>query len=61
LPAQQGHGRSRLLLAVNGSVERDGTRRRYGLRVLAEFDHPLDAAGWSYGLTGAQIARSPSR
>ncbi len=56
LPAQKWHAPSRLLLAVNGSVERDGTRRRYGLRVPAGFDHPLDAAGWSYGLTGAQYA-----
>lgn len=44
----------RLLLAVNGSVERDGTRRRYGLSVPPWFDDPVDAAGWSYGLTGAQ-------
>ncbi|WP_410587643.1 DUF6745 domain-containing protein [Amycolatopsis sp. lyj-23] len=57
LPPQKWHAPSRLLLAVNGSVERDGTRRRYGLRVPAGFDHPLDAAGWSYGLTGAQYAR----
>ncbi len=56
LPPQKWHAPSRLLLAVNGSVERDGTRRRYGLRVPAEFDHPLDAAGWSYGLSGAQYA-----
>jgi hypothetical protein len=48
---------ARLLLAVNGSVERDGTRRRYGLRVPAGFDHPLDAAGWTYGLSGAQYAQ----
>jgi hypothetical protein len=56
LPRQKWHAPTRLLLAVNGSVERDGTRRRYGLRVPADFDHPLDAAGWSYGLTGAQYA-----
>lgn len=56
LPPQKWHPPTRLLLAVNGSVERDGTRRRYGLRVPAGFDHPLDAAGWSYGLTGAQYA-----
>ncbi|MEU8635599.1 DUF6745 domain-containing protein [Amycolatopsis sp. NPDC048633] len=48
---------TRLLLVVNGSVERDGTRRQYGLRVPAEIDHPLDAAGWTYGLTGAQYAQ----
>lgn len=45
---------ARLLLAINGSVERDGTRRQYGLRVPAWFDDPLDAAGWTYGLTGDQ-------
>ncbi|WP_233225627.1 DUF6745 domain-containing protein [Amycolatopsis sp. CA-126428] len=61
LPPQKWHAPSRLLMAVNGSVERDGTRRRYGLRVPAEFDHPLDAAGWSYGLTGAQYARLQRR
>jgi len=48
--------RTRLLLAVNGSLERDGTRRRYGLRVPPWFDDPIDAAGWSYGLTGPQYA-----
>ena len=47
---------NRLLLAVNGSLERDGTRRRYGLRVPPRFDDPLDAAGWTYGLTGAQYS-----
>jgi hypothetical protein len=52
---------ARLLLAVNGSLERDGTRRRYGLRVPAGFDHPLDAAGWTYGLSGAQYARLSRR
>jgi hypothetical protein len=52
---------TRLLLAVNGSVERDGTRRRYGLRVPAWFDDPLDAAGWTYGLTGAQYAQLQRR
>ncbi|HEV7964775.1 MAG TPA: hypothetical protein VGP57_19690 [Actinoplanes sp.] len=45
---------SRVLLAVNGSAERDGTRRRYGLTVPGNFDDPVAAAGWSYGLTGDQ-------
>lgn len=57
LPPMKWQAPARLLLAVNGSLERDGTRRRYGLRVPAGFDHPLDAAGWSYGLTGAQYAQ----
>jgi len=56
LPFQQWGTETRLLLAVNGSVERDGTRRRYGLRVPPWFDDPLDAAGWTYGLTGAQYS-----
>lgn len=47
---------SRLLLAVNGSVERDGTRRRYGLRVPPWLDDPVAAAAWSYGLSGDQYA-----
>ena len=57
LPFEQWGARTRLLLAVNGSVERDGTRRRYGLRVPPWFDDPIDAAGWTYGLTGAQYAQ----
>jgi hypothetical protein len=44
----------RVLLVVNGSVERDGTRRRYGLRVPGNIDDPVGAAGWTYGLTGEQ-------
>ncbi|MEO3800009.1 DUF6745 domain-containing protein [Nonomuraea sp. B1E8] len=43
-------GGTRVLLAVNGSVERDGHRRRYGLTVPA-FDDPIAAAGWTYGLS----------
>ncbi|MEU4667763.1 DUF6745 domain-containing protein [Amycolatopsis sp. NPDC023774] len=54
VPRAPGTISRRLLLAVNGSVERDGTRRRYGLSVPPWFDDPVDAAGWSYGLTGAQ-------
>jgi hypothetical protein len=57
LPYRSWGARTRLLLAVNGSVERDGTRRQYGLRVPPWFDDPIDAAGWSYGLTGAQYRR----
>ena len=56
LPYQRWGRSSRLLLAVNGSLERDGTRRRYGLRVPPWFDDPIDAAGWSYGLSGPQYA-----
>ncbi|MBA9004825.1 DUF6745 domain-containing protein [Thermomonospora cellulosilytica] len=51
---------ARVLLAVNGSVERDGHRRRYGLTVPTDIDDPIEAAGWSYGLSGelyAQLVR----
>lgn len=61
LPYQRWGAPTRLLLAVNGSVERDGTRRRYGLRVPAWFDDPLDAAAWTYGLTGTQYAQLQRR
>ncbi|WP_030168493.1 DUF6745 domain-containing protein [Spirillospora albida] len=50
------HRGTRALLAVNGSVERDGTRRRYGLTVPASIDDPVAAAGWTYGLSGDQYA-----
>jgi hypothetical protein len=53
--------RNRILLAVNGSVERDGTRRSYGLRVPAWLSDPVVAAGWSYGLTGDQYSRLQRR
>jgi hypothetical protein len=42
--------RARLLTVVNGSVERDGSRRRYGLRVPRWFRDPIAAAAWTYGL-----------
>jgi hypothetical protein len=61
LPHRPGTAANRLLLAVNGSVERDGTRRKYGLHVPGWFEDPLDAAGWSYGLTGAQYAQLQRR
>ncbi|WP_155060098.1 DUF6745 domain-containing protein [Streptomyces blattellae] len=48
---------ARLLLTVNGSVEPDGTRRRYGLGVPDRFDDPVAAAGWTYGLSGEQYAQ----
>ncbi|GAA4575448.1 hypothetical protein GCM10023176_44770 [Micromonospora coerulea] len=57
LPQRVWGNPARVLLAVNGSVERDGHRRRYGLSVPADLDDPVAAAGWSYGLSGEQYAR----
>jgi hypothetical protein len=51
----------RVLLAVNGSVERDGRRRRYGLAVPRSIDDPVAAAAWSYGLSAAQYAQLARR
>jgi hypothetical protein len=47
---------TRVLLAVNGSVERDGRRRRYGLTVPGSLDDPIAAAGWTYGLSAEQYS-----
>lgn len=47
---------TRVLLAVNGSVERDGRRRRYGLTVPGFLDDPVAAAGWTYGLSAEQYS-----
>ncbi|MFD1545879.1 DUF6745 domain-containing protein [Nonomuraea guangzhouensis] len=51
----------RVLLCTNGTVERDGTRRRFGLTVPADCTDPLEAAAWTYGLTTAQYATAQRR
>ncbi|GAA1777959.1 DUF6745 domain-containing protein [Actinomadura chokoriensis] len=48
---------TRVLLAVNGSAERDGHRRRYGLTVPGAIEDPVAAAGWTYGLSADQYSR----
>ena len=49
--------RVRLLVVVNGSVERDGTRRRYALRVPRWCPDPITAAAWTYGLLPEQYSQ----
>ncbi|WP_431917759.1 DUF6745 domain-containing protein [Nonomuraea jabiensis] len=51
----------RVLLCTNGTVERDGTRRRFGLTVPADCTDPIQAAAWTYGLTPAQYAGAQRR
>ena len=51
----------RVLLCTNGTVERDGTRRRFGLTVPASIDTPVAAAAWGYGLTVDQYASAQRR
>ena len=48
--------RVRVLLCVNGTVERDGRRRRFGLTVPDDIPTALDAAAWGYGLTAPEYA-----
>lgn len=38
----------RVLLCTNGSVERDGTRRKFGLTIPASIDDPIHAAAWTF-------------
>jgi len=52
---------AKILLVVNGSRERDGTRRRYGLQVPGWTHKALDAAAWTYGLTTTQYANLQRR
>jgi hypothetical protein len=61
LPASVWGSRTRVLLATNGSPERDGTRRRYGLPVPADMDTAVHAAAWTYGLDADQYARLARR
>jgi hypothetical protein len=46
----------RVLVVTNGTPEPDGHRRRYGINVPGNFDNPIDAAAWTYGLTGELYA-----
>jgi hypothetical protein len=56
VPAEIWGEPARVLLATNGSPERDGTRRRYGLPVPADMDTAVHAAAWTYGLSRDQYA-----
>ncbi|GLZ02822.1 hypothetical protein Acsp03_02890 [Actinomadura sp. NBRC 104412] len=56
-------GHTKVLLAVNGSVERDGTRRQYGLTVPGSIGDPVAAAAWTYDLSASSPnpRRTPGR
>jgi hypothetical protein len=41
---------ARILICTNASVERDGTRRRFGLSVPPHVADPLAAVAWTFGL-----------
>jgi hypothetical protein len=51
----------RVLVATNGTVERDGSRHTFGLTVPVNMTTPLEAAAWGYGLTADQYATAQRR
>ena len=61
VPERLWGSRVKLLLCTNGSAERDGTRRRYGLTVPAGINDPVEAAAWTAGLTKDEYARMVRR
>jgi hypothetical protein len=52
---------SKILLATNGSRERDGHRRRYGLQIPHWVPTALAAAAWTYGLRDSDYAHLARR
>jgi hypothetical protein len=61
VPERLWGGRIRLLMCTNGTSERDGTRRRYGLKVPARISDPVAAAAWTAGLGKDEYARMVRR
>jgi hypothetical protein len=61
VPERLWGGRIRLLMCTNGTAERDGTRRRYGLKVPAHITDPVQAAAWTAGLSKDQYAQMVRR
>lgn len=50
---------ARVLLAWNGTVELDGSRRRFGLTVPAGVTGPLAAAAWTYDDPSSPVRMTP--
>jgi hypothetical protein len=61
VPERLWGGRIRLLMCTNGTTERNGTRRRYGLKVPAHISDPVEAAAWTAGLGKDQYAQMVRR
>lgn len=51
----------RVLVCVNGSVERDGSRRTFGLTTPTDCKTALSATAWTYGLTDKEYALTEVR
>jgi hypothetical protein len=61
VPERLWGSRIRLLMCTNGTPERDGTRRRHGLKVPAHVSDPVEAAAWTAGLGKDEYARMVRR
>lgn len=61
IPEQIYDSPMRVLLCTNGTVERTGERRRFGLTVPQSCRTPLEAAAWTYGLTADVYATAQRR
>jgi hypothetical protein len=59
LPEQLFDEAVRLLLVRNGTEERDGTWRRFGLTVPADLDDPVAAAAWGYDDPDSPVRMTP--
>lgn len=46
----------RVLVCTNATPERDGTRHVFGLTIPAHIDDPVEAAGWTFGITRTEYA-----
>jgi hypothetical protein len=61
VPERLWGSRMRLLMCSNGTPERDGTRRRYGLAVPTRISDPVEAAAWTAGLGKDEYAQMVRR
>jgi hypothetical protein len=51
----------RLIVVTNGSAERDGSRRRYGLTTPAEISDPIAAVAWTVGESKSEYLATARR
>jgi hypothetical protein len=61
VPERLWGSRIQLVLCTNGSSERDGTRRRYGMTVPADFTDPVSAIAWTGRMTRDQYVTMQRR
>lgn len=61
VPEELWGSRIRLVLVTNGSTERSGARRRFGLTVPATISNPLEAAAWGFGESADEYSQTVRR